>query len=97
MTSETVTLYLTVCDTEEASNIIGILTDAGLIISANITATSDLDHNFDQRIAADTEVTICITVEEEKLDQTMRKIRSIYDQGSDSIKIYSDNARLKSF
>lgn len=97
MSSETVTLYLTVCDTEEASNIIGILTDAGLIISANITATTDIEQSFEHRIAADTEVTICITVDEEKLDQTMRKIGYIHDQGSSSIKLNSDHPSAKSF
>ena len=94
---ETVTLYLTVCDTEEASNIVGVLTDTGLILSANITATSDKNHSFNQRIDADTEVTISITVDEENLDQTMRRIKTIHEQGASSIRVNSDHPDAKSF
>ena len=97
MNAETVTLYLTVCDTEEASNIIGVLTEEELIISANITATSDIDHSFDQHIAEDTEVVICITVEEDKLDKAMKRIGYIHDQAAESIRINSESPRARAY
>ena len=97
MNKETATLYLTVCDTEEASNIIGMLTSEQLIISANITASSDVDHSFEHHIAEDTEVTICISVTEENLEQTMRKINTVHDHSASPIKIKSDHPSAIAF
>ena len=97
MNTDAVTLYLTVCNTEEASNIIGILTDEGKIISANITAESDTDHSFDHHIAEDTEVTICITVEEAKLDHVMQRIGHLHNDGSNVVRVESDHPRTKAY
>lgn len=97
MSEDAVKLYLTVCDTEEASNIVGTLTTDGTIISANITASSDVNHNFTEFIKDDTEVTITLTVEEPNLEKVMKKVCNIHDQNSSLLKINSDHPSAKVF
>lgn len=97
MADDNVILYLTVCDTEEASSIIETLTSEGMIISANITASTDLDNTFNEYIKDDTEVTISLTVNEGRLGDVMRKIRHIHDQSAKPIKMDSEHPSARDF